>query len=116
MADMKGLEVGLKAKRRKVEPKKDEKSASHEAPKRHGKVKHMHIHRADDGTYVIDHEHEPMADGTPVPNSQHTAPDMDALHDHLEDHLGEPNPGEAEADAGQSGIEGEEPISQGQGA
>lgn len=34
----------------------------------------------------------------------HGANALDQVHDHLEEHAGEPNPGEAEADAGQSGI------------
>lgn len=29
---------------------------------------------------------------------------LDQVHDHMEEHAGSPNPGEAEADAGQSGI------------
>jgi hypothetical protein len=29
---------------------------------------------------------------------------LDQVHDHLEEHAGTPNPGEADADAGQSGI------------
>lgn len=30
--------------------------------------------------------------------------DLDSLHDHLQDHMGAPNPGEAAADAGQHGV------------
>lgn len=113
MDHMKGLEAGLKSKKKKAEASphkeaKHEEHKSHSVAKRHGKVKHMHIHRADDDSFVIDHQHEPMEDGSPVADTQHTAPDMDALHDHLEEHMGEPNPGEAEADAGQAGVEGEQ--------
>lgn len=34
----------------------------------------------------------------------HGANALDQVHDHLEENVGTPNPGEAEADAGQSGI------------
>lgn len=34
----------------------------------------------------------------------HGASALDQVHDHLEEHAGTPNPGEAEADAGQSGV------------
>ena len=34
------------------------------------------------------------------PDTTHSAQDMDQLMDHMQDHLGTPNPGEAEANAG----------------
>lgn len=33
--------------------------------------------------------------------------DLDSLHDHIQDHLGAPNPGEAEADKGLHGVPAE---------
>lgn len=35
---------------------------------------------------------------------EHVSSDQDGMVDHMMTHMGEPNPGEAEADAGQSGI------------
>jgi hypothetical protein len=38
------------------------------------------------------------------PPERHHLKDMDEVHGHMEDHMGMENPGEAEANAGQSGI------------
>src|SRR5208337_3728997 len=38
------------------------------------------------------------------PDEEHISNGNDGLADHMMEHMGEPNPGEAEADAGQSGI------------
>lgn len=55
-------------------------------------------------SFVHEHVHtEPEH----YPNEEHVSPDQDSMVDHLMSHLGEPNPGEAEADAGQSGIPAE---------
>lgn len=53
------------------------------------------------GGYIHEHhhkhpEHHPM--------EEHTSADQDAMVNHMMEHMGSPNPGEAEADAGQSGI------------
>lgn len=59
-------------------------------------VRKMHITKAHGGYHIV-HEHtDPMAH----PPEEHVAPDMAALHDHMEQHMGEPNPGEEQADAG----------------
>lgn len=42
---------------------------------------------------------------------EHASNDQDAMVDHMLTHMGEANPGEAEADAGQSGIGSEPPSS-----
>lgn len=62
----------------------------HPAPK-HG-IKHTHIEHHSDGSHTIKHTYH--KDGS---ESTHTAKDLDALHDHFEDVMGEPNEGEAEA-------------------
>ena len=71
-------------------------------PKKHEKAKHVSIKRAANGGHIITHD-----DG-----SEHIAADDDALRDHMEQNYMQPNPGEAEADAGQGGI----PEGQGAGA
>lgn len=66
----------------------------HEAPARKKKhsVRHTHIEHHDDNTHTVKRT---MDDGTEGPSSG--LPDLDAVHDNLEQHLGEPNVGEAEA-------------------
>ena len=66
------------------------KSPKKESTPKHG-IKHTHIEHHNDGSHTIRHT---MHTG---PETSHTAPDLDALHDHLEEHMGEPNQGEAEA-------------------
>ena len=58
--------------------------AGHKKTSKH-KVKKMNITKADSGGYVIHH---------PETDEQHVAPDTDALHDHIEQAMGEPNAGE----------------------
>lgn len=50
-------------------------------------VRHMHITKAHSGGYMIKHIHD-----NPVmhPDEDHVAPDADALQDHIEEHMGEP--------------------------
>jgi hypothetical protein len=60
----------------------------------------MHVHVNDDNTFGMTHEHHPNEDGSQNPDTTHSAQDMDQLMDHMQDHLGTPNPGEAEANAG----------------
>jgi hypothetical protein len=72
------------------------KPAKSKKTKKHN-VKHTHIEHHDDGSHTIRHTHEVGPDTTG------TAPDLDALHDHLEAAMGTPNQGEAEAEAPQPG-------------
>jgi hypothetical protein len=101
MKHLEGMKAGLKAAEKHSE-KSEHKKAEH--GKRHGKVKKMHVHVNDDNTFSMTHEHHPMEDGTPVADTTHSAPDMDGLIDHMQEHLGTPNPGEAEAEAGPAGA------------
>jgi hypothetical protein len=107
MDHLEGLKAGIaegKKKKAGAKPHKEEKHEKKVATKRHGKVHKMHVEVADDGSFVMHHMHHPMEDGTPVADTTHTAQDMDQLHDHMEEHLGQPAQGEAEADAGQHGV------------
>lgn len=77
-----------------------------EAPKKRAHAGHgyksTHIDHHDDGSHTVRHEHE---DG--VSHKSYAKADLDQLHDGMQDNLGEPNPGEAEADNGNSGIQEE---------
>src|ERR1039458_2498774 len=73
-----------------------------EKPKK--EIKHMHIHKAANGGHIIRHEHTHPEHH---PDEEHTTKTDDQLADHVLQHMGTQNPGEADADAGQSGIPGE---------
>jgi hypothetical protein len=93
MKHLDGMKDGMeKAAKKHVKPMK----SAH----KHGKVKKMHVHVNDDNTFGMTHEHHPNEDGSQNPDTTHSAQDMDQLMDHMQDHLGTPNPGEAEANAG----------------
>lgn len=66
-----------------------------EHKKRH-KFSHTHIEHHKDGSATVHHVHE---DGAHA-DVKHAAADLDGVHDSLQDHLGVPNPGEMEANAG----------------
>lgn len=59
----------------------------------HG-IKHTHIEHHHDGSHTVTQQHE---DGT---NTSSAKADLDQVHDHLENTMGAPNSGEAEANAG----------------
>ena len=65
---------------------------SHDADKQEPakEIKAMHIRKASDGSHVIEHHHVHFSH----PMEEHTAKNMDELHDHLEQHWGTPNDGE----------------------
>jgi len=58
------------------------------------KLHEMHIRKVNGG-YIVKHDHKSM-DGKHTHATIHVLPDTDALHGHLEEHMGEPNPGEGE--------------------
>lgn len=64
-------------------------------------IDHIKIRKAKSGGHIVEHHHTSPADHK---MEEHVMPNMDALHAHMEDTMGTPNPGEAEADQGQSGI------------
>ena len=61
---------------------------------------HTHIEHHGDGSATVHHVHH---EG-PHKDVKHAALNLDHIHDSLQDHLGTPNPGEAEANAGDHGI------------
>lgn len=65
------------------------------------KIHHIKTRKAAGKGYIHTHVHtRPDAH----PDEEHISSDQDEMADHMIQHMGEPNPGEAEADAGQSGI------------
>ena len=56
------------------------------------RVKKMSIRHSKNGGYIIEHEHEKPSPTEEAPeNEEHTAPDMEALQQHVADHM-EPQP------------------------
>ena len=68
--------------------------------KKHHKFSHSHMEHHHDGSITMHHVHE---DG-PHKDVRHAVADLDAAHDSMQEHLGAPNPGEEQAEAGQHGI------------
>lgn len=73
-----------------------------EKPKK--EIDHVRTRKGKSGGYIHEHhhthpEHHPM--------EQHVSADQDAMVGHMIANMGQPNPGEAQADAGQSGVPGE---------
>lgn len=57
-------------------------------------IHEMHVRKADNGGFIVKHIHKHFEH----PPEEHVHSDMDSLHDHLEQHWGEPNDGEAESE------------------
>lgn len=68
--------------------------------KKKHKFTHSHVEHFKDGSHVVHHVHK---DGAHK-DVKHAVKNLDELHDSLQDHLGQPNPGEAEAMGGQHGV------------
>jgi hypothetical protein len=64
-------------------------------PKKEHVATHITHHK--DGSHTAVHKHSHPEHH---PDETHALSNMDALHAHLEDHVGQPNSGEAEAEAG----------------
>lgn len=73
------------------------------AKKKTHKFKHTHVEHHKDGSATVHHQHE---DG-PEHDVKHAAANLDEVHDSMEDHMGMPNEGEAEANAGEHGVPAE---------
>ena len=86
------------AEEKKEHEKKEGKKKPHAG---HGFLRSKHEYHADGSmTHHFEHESGPDRD------VKHATADLDGMHDSLEDNLRpEGNPGEAEANAGQSGVE-----------
>lgn len=89
------VKVGdILAKEKMEKPKGESKSSAKDAPKK-PKHKHTHIeHHYDAAGKSTGHtvRHQPMEGGQEV---SYAAPDLDAVHDGLEEHIGSPNADEA---------------------
>lgn len=73
-------------KKETTKPKSEPKSSSKKS-----KHKHTHIEHHENGSHTV--RHTPAEGG---PDVSYAAPDMDAVHDGLEEHVGEPNAGEGQ--------------------
>ena len=67
-------------------------------------VEEIRTRKAKNGGYIHKHMHTHPEHH---PDEEHISKNQDEMAQHMLEHMGEPNPGEAEADAGQSGIPGE---------
>lgn len=65
---------------------------------RHKNHTHTVIEHHDDGSHTMHRHH---SDGTKHSSAHHN---LDGVHDALQDHLGEVNPGEAAANQGDHGV------------
>ncbi len=60
-------------------------------------ISHIVTKKAHSGGYVHEHHHKSPEHH---PMETHISPDQDSMAEHMMQHMGEPNPGEAEAEAG----------------
>jgi hypothetical protein len=74
----------------------------HDKKAKHAKhgFTHTHIEHHHDGSATVHHVHH-MG---PEHDVKHAVSNLDAMHDSMQDHLGQPNPGEAEANAGPAAM------------
>lgn len=82
-----------------MEELKHSLSSKEEKPKK--EIAHIKTKKAKSGGYIHTHVHTHPEHH---PDEEHISPDQDSMVQHMMEHMGAPNPGEAEADAGQSGI------------
>jgi len=73
-----------------------EKKEEHKAKHAHHGFSETHMKHHHDGSITVKHMH---SEG-PHKDVEHAVADLDGAHDSMQEHLGMPNPGEAEADAG----------------
>jgi hypothetical protein len=64
-------------------------------------ISHIKTSKTHDGKYTHEHHHT-HPEHHPV--EHHVSDNQEKMIDHMQEHMGEPNPGEAEANAGQSGV------------
>ena len=63
-------------------------------------MKEFHVRELHDGTYHIEKGHGRDHMGMDVkPHEEASASDLDGVHDHLEEHMGEPNFGEEQGES-----------------
>jgi hypothetical protein len=76
---------------------KEGMSGNEKPPK---EIHHIHIRKVHGGNHIVEHHHTHPAHNM----EEHTTQGTDGLVDHVMQHMTDQNVGEAEADAGQSGI------------
>jgi hypothetical protein len=84
-------DVLAKDKEKKPESKTEKSESKSSTKKKKSKMKHTHLeHHYDESGKSMGHtvRHTPMGGGEEV---SYTAPDLDAVHDGMEEHLGEAN-------------------------
>ncbi len=74
------------------------------------KVVGMHVRKGASGGYIARHETEDK-EGMPGPSPEHVMPDMAALHDHMDQHMGDGSGGgnEEEEEAENEGAPQQQP-------
>lgn len=72
----------------------------HEVPHAHHGFSDTHMKHHADGSITIHHKHHKG----PAHDVEHAAANLDGAHDSMQENLGQPNPGEAEANAGDHGV------------
>jgi flavin-dependent dehydrogenase len=75
------------------------------AKKKHHKFHSTHIEHHKDGSHTVHHMHEDGKEHD-VKHGVGAEMGLDGVHDSLQDHLGAPNPGEAETTPGGAGAPG----------
>jgi hypothetical protein len=73
----------------------------HQEAKPKKEIHEIRTRKGKSGGYIHEHHHTHPSHH---PMEEHTSANQDAMMSHMMDHMGEANPGEAEADAGQSGV------------
>lgn len=68
-----------------------------EKPKSPKEVREIRTRKSKSGGYIHEHHHTHPEEH---PMEEHTSNDQDSMAEHMLTHMGSPNPGEAEADAG----------------
>ena len=74
--------------------------AEHKKKHAHHGFSHTNTEHHADGSHTVHHVHH---EG-PHKDVKHAVADLDGMHDSMQDHLGQPNPGAAQADAGDHGV------------
>lgn len=93
---------------KEYESKHEDGLGHHGHSAEHHTIKHTHIEHHDDGSRTMHHYHHPVAVPTKEEGDHsHAVPDLDGVHDNLEEHVGEPNDDEAAEAAGAMGGQGE---------
>jgi hypothetical protein len=106
------LERAIEYVKKYTETKMAEHEEKDETPKHaHHGFTDTHIRHHADGSHTMKHVHK---DGSHK-DVEHAVANLDGVHDSLEDHLGAPNAGESEANAGESGVPAAAPGGAGPG-